>query len=88
MSNFINIFKDFFSYPIPLGVCILIAVLVAGAVKFMLNSHNKNFEIAQNQKDKVIEVLMKQNDKAQKRIKGLETRLDKKFDDSLNSKKK
>ena len=54
----------------------------------MLNSHDKNFEIAQRQKDTLIEMLMKQDDKAQKRIKRLETMLDKKLGDSLNSKKK
>ena len=52
----------------------------------MLNSHDKNFEIAQNQKNTLIEMLMKQNDKAQKRINKLETMLDKKLGD--NSKKK
>lgn len=88
LSKFISVFKEFLSFPIPLGVCVLIAVLLSIAVKFMLNSHDKNFEIAQRQKDTLIEMLMKQDDKAQKRIKRLETMLDKKLGDSMNSKKK
>lgn len=86
VSKFISVFKEFLSFPIPLGVCVLVAVLLSIAVKFMLNSHDKNFEIAQNQKNTLIEMLMKQNDKAQKRINKLETMLDKKLGD--NSKKK
>lgn len=88
LSKFISVFKEFLSFPIPLGVCVLIAVLIGIAVKYMLNSHDKNFEIAQKQKNTLIDMLMKQDEKSQKRIKRLETMLDKKLSDSLNSKKK
>lgn len=85
MLNFINIFKDFFSYPIPLGVCVLIAVLLSIAVKYILESHRKSFKIAQEHKDKLIEQMMVLEDKAQKRIEELESKLDKMLEDKLNS---
>ena len=88
MLNLINTFKEFLSFPIPLGVCVLVAVLLSFAVKFILNYHNKNFEIAQRQKDKLIEQMMLLDDRSQKRIEKLEDMFHKKFDDNLNSYKK
>lgn len=79
--KFLDFLKDFFNYPIPLGVCILFAGLILFAIKYILEFHTRTFEVAQKQKDLLVSQMMEFNSKAEKRIEKLEKDLDNKRND-------
>lgn len=76
--KFLDFFKDFFNYPIPFGVCILLVGLIGFAIKYILEFHTRTFEVAQKQKDLLVSQMMELNSKAEKRIEKLEKDLDNK----------
>lgn len=74
--DFLECFKDFFSYPVPLGVDILIVALIFCGFYVLQNNRRKDYVTTQNHSSNTNSMLQKTIKDKENTIRELEKRLD------------
>lgn len=78
----LKLFQDFFSFPIPLAVCLIVFFCLLILINSTSKQARKNFAFAQSEKNKVLQDMHRVIESREKRI----TELEKHLDDILKEK--